>query len=47
MITKGMEMREPWRKQMEQITKDISNLVPMVNNDNIPRTDIGVSTLVH
>ena len=26
-ITKGMKMREPWRKQMEQITKDLFDLI--------------------
>ena len=44
-ITKGMKMREPWREQMEQITKDLSNLVATVNNNNIPRTDINMSAL--
>ena len=44
-ITKGMEKREPWRKQMEQITKDLSNLVTMVNINNIPCTNIDIRAL--
>ena len=32
-ITKGMKKREPWRKQMEQITKSLSDLIATVNNN--------------
>ena len=45
MITKGIKMREPWRKLMKQITKDLSNLIAMVNNNNIPCTDVDINKI--
>ena len=38
-------MREPWRKLMKQITKDLSNLIAMVNNNNIPCTDVDINKI--
>ena len=33
-ITKGMRMRKLWREQMEKITKDLSDIIATVNNNN-------------
>ena len=44
-IFNGMKMREPWKKQMEQITKDLSDLTAMINNNDIACTDIDMSAL--
>ena len=44
-ITKGMEKREPWREQMEQITKSLSDLIATVINNSISRTDVDIRAL--
>ena len=44
-ITKGMKMREPWREQTGQITKDLSDLIATVNNNNIHCSDVDISAL--
>ena len=44
-ITKGMERREKWREQMDQITRELSVLITTITSNNIPRTDVDISTL--
>ena len=34
----GMKMREPWKKQMKQIAKDLSDLTALTNTNNIACT---------
>ena len=45
MITKGMEMREEWREQMEQITKDLSDLITTIYSNSIPFTEVNIIAL--
>ena len=40
-----MKMREPWKKQIKQIAKDLSDLTALTNTNNIACTDIHLSTL--
>ena len=44
-IVNGMKMREPWKKQMKQICKDLSDLTVLINTNDIACTDIDMSTL--
>ena len=44
-IVNGRKMREPWKKQMKQIAKDLSDLTALTNNNDIAFTDIDLSTL--
>ena len=36
MIVNGMKMREPWKKQMKQTSKDLSNLTALINTNDKP-----------
>ena len=44
-ITKGMKMREPWKKQATQISKEFSNLRALINIYDVTCNDIDMSTL--
>ena len=44
-IVNEMKMREPWKKQMKQIAKDLSDLTAQINTNDIACTDIDMSTL--
>ena len=45
LIVKGMKMREPWKKQMKPICKDLSDLTVLINTNDIACTDIDMSKL--
>ena len=38
-------MRKPWKTQMKQISKDLSNLTALIHTNDKARTDINMSTL--
>ena len=40
-----MKMREPWKKQMKQITNNFSDLTALINTNDIACADIDMSTL--
>ena len=42
-ITEGMKLRKPWKKQIAHITKDLVNLKALINTHNM--SDINLSTL--
>ena len=44
-ITIGMKKREPWKKQMKQISKDLSDLTALINTNDVACTNIDISTL--
>ena len=42
-ITEGMKSRKPWKTQIAQLTKDLTNLKALINIHSIG--DINISTL--
>ena len=45
MIVNGLNMREPWKKQMKQICKDLSDLTALINTNDIACINIDMNTL--